>query len=469
MRTRVSGLTMVGGVVSSVLAQPIGTWMGCPWDGTPSPINSVVRWDSDLDGPLPVRTFIATDAGIFVKGMDGQIVPFAIQGQRVTTMTTWNSDGDGPALDVLIIVLQDAPFESASVVAAVPQPDGSLAFAHFGALDSDVRGLTAYDTNGDGKSELVAVGSFDNIQFRGDTVPLMKSAAFDGENWSQLGTAPNSTCEVAKVIPCSPVDTPIPCEGNSSLVIGGFFSQAGGQDAAGIACWDDSAGDWAPCSTSTALSGTTVVRDVAIWDSDDGPQLIVAGFNVLIDGLPVGNIARFDGTDWLPFGDGVFGNIEVVGTFDVDTDGIEEPIIAAVFNEGGGSFPFQVAYWDGSQWLQLDGGELTTNNFLNVKGIMSFDPDGPGGSTADLLVVGSFDMIDTTPADNLAIWSPDHVTGGCDEADLAEPFGVHNFFDVSAFLALFIAENPDADLTGDGIFNFFDIQAYITAFVDGCP
>lgn len=63
----------------------------------------------------------------------------------------------------------------------------------------------------------------------------------------------------------------------------------------------------------------------------------------------------------------------------------------------------------------------------------------------------------------------DPLSAGCNEADLAEPFGELNFFDVSAFLAAFSANEPDADLNSDGIFNFFDVSSYLSAFSAGCP
>jgi len=44
-----------------------------------------------------------------------------------------------------------------------------------------------------------------------------------------------------------------------------------------------------------------------------------------------------------------------------------------------------------------------------------------------------------------------------------------NFFDVSAFLAAFSAQDPIADFNSDGSFNFFDVSAFLTAFAAGCP
>lgn len=47
--------------------------------------------------------------------------------------------------------------------------------------------------------------------------------------------------------------------------------------------------------------------------------------------------------------------------------------------------------------------------------------------------------------------------------------GVLDFFDVSAFIAAFNAQIPDADLNGDGSFDFFDVSSFIGLFSAGCP
>ncbi len=46
--------------------------------------------------------------------------------------------------------------------------------------------------------------------------------------------------------------------------------------------------------------------------------------------------------------------------------------------------------------------------------------------------------------------------------------GVLNFFDVSKFLELFGAQDPEADINGDGSFNFFDISAFLQIFSAPC-
>ena len=63
----------------------------------------------------------------------------------------------------------------------------------------------------------------------------------------------------------------------------------------------------------------------------------------------------------------------------------------------------------------------------------------------------------------------DQLAAGCNDADLAEPFGELNFFDVSAFLSAFSSSSPSADINNDGQWNFFDISAFLNTFNAGCP
>jgi len=47
--------------------------------------------------------------------------------------------------------------------------------------------------------------------------------------------------------------------------------------------------------------------------------------------------------------------------------------------------------------------------------------------------------------------------------------GALNFFDVSAFLSSFSANDPAADFNDDGQFNFFDVSDFLSEFAAGCP
>ena len=59
------------------------------------------------------------------------------------------------------------------------------------------------------------------------------------------------------------------------------------------------------------------------------------------------------------------------------------------------------------------------------------------------------------------------VAAGC-PADLNGD-GNLDFFDVSAFLTAYNAQDAAADFNDDGMFNFFDVSAFLSAFNAGCP
>ena len=59
------------------------------------------------------------------------------------------------------------------------------------------------------------------------------------------------------------------------------------------------------------------------------------------------------------------------------------------------------------------------------------------------------------------------VSAGC-PADLNGD-GNLDFFDVSAFLTAYNAQDAAADFNDDGLFNFFDVSAFLSAFNAGCP
>jgi uncharacterized membrane protein len=57
----------------------------------------------------------------------------------------------------------------------------------------------------------------------------------------------------------------------------------------------------------------------------------------------------------------------------------------------------------------------------------------------------------------------------CNAADLADPVGVLDLADITAFVAAFTAQDPVADLDGNALFDLADITAFVTAFTAGCP
>lgn len=71
---------------------------------------------------------------------------------------------------------------------------------------------------------------------------------------------------------------------------------------------------------------------------------------------------------------------------------------------------------------------------------------------------------------NGGLWSFDLSDCPPCPADLADPFGVLNFFDLAAYLQLYNANDSAADLAAPaGTINFFDLAFYVGSYNAGCP
>ncbi len=112
----------------------------------------------------------------------------------------------------------------------------------------------------------------------------------------------------------------------------------------------------------------------------------------------------------------------------------------------------------------------------------TFEPQLPGDRTFASVMEGVDQILFTTyepgffygftnfdiQVDNVRIQTS--AAGGCNGADLAEPFGQLDFSDVSAFLVAFGAMDGAADLAEPfGQWDFSDVVEFLGQFSDGCP
>lgn len=95
-----------------------------------------------------------------------------------------------------------------------------------------------------------------------------------------------------------------------------------------------------------------------------------------------------------------------------------------------------------------------------------------GDATGDWVITESFDTVKIPDVSPLVI----RVESNTDSlrlvitcnADMTPPFGLLNFFDVSAFFTAYNSSDPVADFNDDGVFDFFDVSAFISMFNAGC-
>lgn len=175
-------------------------------------------------------------------------------------------------------------------------------------------------------------------------------------------------------------------------------------------------------------------------------------------------VFRYDGSSWQPEATLTPSDGQPLDLFgwDVSIDG-DTALITALLDDHSGRTDAGSAYMftrSGSAWTQCSK-------------ITAADPDDDDtfGRSAALsgsdAIVGA-DLDDDFGPDSGSAYMFGLNAGPCNAADLAPAYGVLDLSDVVAFIAAFVAQDPAADLSGDGLFGSDDVTAFINAFFAGC-
>ncbi|RKY18196.1 MAG: hypothetical protein DRQ55_13990 [Planctomycetota bacterium] len=162
--------------------------------------------------------------------------------------------------------------------------------------------------------------------------------------------------------------------------------------------------------------GSVFVFCSAVYDDGlgDGPVLFVGGRFETAGGLPMSNLARWDGSGWSNPG----GTNNDVYALAVHNDGSGEKLYAGgLFSTVGGISASRLARYDGATWEEVDGG---VNG--NVYELHRFF-DG-----ADLLAIGGeFTLADGAPANRAALlWAGELIAFGAGFNDRVNAFAIHD-------------------------------------------
>lgn len=149
---------------------------------------------------------------------------------------------------------------------------------------------------------------------------------------------------------------------------------------------------------------------------------------------------------WYSNSTGAAPNADVFEVYVSDDNGQNYELVETVGPAGAGTS----GGWIEAGFNVADFVDLTST--VRVKFVASDLGDGSvvEAGIDDVRIFGVSCSADTCPAD---------LTGD----------GILDFFDVSAFLNAYNAQDPAADFTGDGTFDFFDVSAFLNAFNAGCP
>jgi trimeric autotransporter adhesin len=244
------------------------------------------------------------------------------------------------------------------ITVAVRAPDGLYVGGNFSRIDQVVANNVAKWTGtewkalGDGVNGVVlAMAVFGNSVYvagdfqRAGNQEARFVARWEHERWHPLGQGPDNG--VGSTVETLAVDD------SGRLFAGGFFAEAGGQPADGLAQWDGTA--WSALGESLVLedpNGTFPGRVLALaaWQG----ALYVGGQFSHAGELPVSHLARWQAGTWSAVDGGVTemsgGSGGQVSALLATPDGL---FVAGEFHQAGSSPATGLARWDGVAWHGL--------------------------------------------------------------------------------------------------------------------
>ena len=141
----------------------------------------------------------------------------------------------------------------------------------------------------------------------------------------------------------------------TNLYVGGDFTAAGGVPVNNIAKWDGSA--WSALGSGMGGSYPYVYALAA-----SGTNLYVGGNFITAGGVTVNYIAKWDGSAWSALGSGMNGDVDALAVSGSDL------YAAGTFTTAGGGSANYIAKWNGSAWSALGSGMNNWGNALAVSG-----------------------------------------------------------------------------------------------------
>jgi len=256
----------------------------------------------------------------------------------------------------------------------VAQWDGQ-AWGSLGAgVQGGVNAMAVYD-DGSGP-QLYVAGSL--TQAGGVSVDGI--ARWDGQQWSAVVPLAGGLGGIDGVVYALHV---FDVGTGSMLYAGGKFESAGGVVAKNIASWDGAT--WSPVGLGIG-DLDAAVGVIGDYDTGDGPELIAGGSFDVAGSEAASNIARWDGFQWRPLGDGVDDFVSSLHAFDNGTG--PSLYVGGDFERAGSTACDHSARWDGETWHPLTPG-FETGPSGTVEAITSFDD----GSGMALYLAGRFAQV----------------------------------------------------------------------------
>lgn len=212
-------------------------------------------------------------------------------------------------------------------------------------------------------SSLIVGGSFTSA----GGAPAANIARWTGSTWQPLGSGVSGP-------PPSGVHALTVLDGK--LIAGGYFTVAGGVVASCVASWDGSAWDFLD------LGCNNLVRALTVHNLD----LIAGGHFTTAGSVAALRIARWTGSGWQAIGGGMNDDVAALAVYGGDL------IAGGSFTSAGGNPACsRIARWDGQAWQPMQGG---MNNPVLALAVWN----------GTLIAGGSFTMAGGVSASRIAAW-----------------------------------------------------------------
>ncbi len=279
-----NGVLYAAGAITAAGGQPcnrIARWQGSGWasvgTGTSGTVSAMVTLPND---DLVAGGAFTTAGGIgaqFVARWDGQ---------------SWSPLGNG--LPNSVTALATTP--AGDVVAAT----SNQAWLWQSGTWTQLGGSAA------GSIHCIAVGPNGDVYIGGQFavvsgVPAAGMARWDGVSWQPVGvgfgygTTPGAQARVEALL----------FQPNGNLLAAGEFTTAGGNPAVAVASWDGA--NWGPLGSGLFKVSNGNARGNAMLALPNGGTLVAGEFQ-MAGGVPVANIAAWNGSTWSATGSGINGD-----------------------------------------------------------------------------------------------------------------------------------------------------------------
>jgi trimeric autotransporter adhesin len=222
-----------------------------------------------------------------------------------------------------------------------------------GGMNDEVRALAIlpeYAANSGGR--LVATGRFTSTGSGTiDRIGRWDPAGSTGGTWTPIESGLSQAGEALAVLPGL---------GGPLLAVGGGFTSAGPTSAQRIATWGEIWSD-----LGTGVNNTVLAIAVRPVGGGAGSELIVGGAFTQAGGQTANRIARWTGTAWAPLGSGMNGTVAALAVLPGGN-----VVAGGTFSTAGGVTAQSIARWDGAAWRPMlgspQGGGAGLNGGVNT-------------------------------------------------------------------------------------------------------